>query len=166
MDKDGKLYSFGANRYGQLGILGPNVSKPSIVNLPHTVTKVVDFALGEDHSALITDKGEVYTWGLNLDGQLGHQDRANLSQPTKINFDHKVSKIACGGGHTGLITADHKLFMFGRGRDGQLGRGGENESNTYRAQPKQVTELEKEGLLVEDIALGYNHCIALAVKKI
>jgi len=136
MDKDGKLYSWGANRYGQLGIIGPNNNQPRSVNLPHTVTKVVDFALGEDHSALLTDKGEVYTWGLNIDGQLGHQDRANLSQPKKVTFEQKVKKIACGGGHTGLITSDAKLFMFGRGRDGQLGRGGEVESNTYRAEPK------------------------------
>ena len=79
MDKDGKLYSWGANRYGQLGIQGSNVNKPIVVSLPHTITKVVDFAVGEDHCALLTDKGEVYTWGLGIDGQLGHPDRHNLS---------------------------------------------------------------------------------------
>lgn len=58
--------------------------------------------------------------------------------------------------------------MFGRNRDGQLGRGGEVESNTpFRAQPKQVASLVKNhNVAVEGIALGTNHCIALAVKKI
>lgn len=58
--------------------------------------------------------------------------------------------------------------MFGRGRDGQLGRGGEIESvAAYRTEPKQVVTLVKEHqAVVEDIALGSNHCLALAVKKI
>jgi hypothetical protein len=58
--------------------------------------------------------------------------------------------------------------MFGRGRDGQLGRGGEVESiAAYRTQPKQVVSLVKDkNAIVEDLALGSNHCIALAVKKI
>jgi hypothetical protein len=58
--------------------------------------------------------------------------------------------------------------MFGRGRDGQLGRGGEVESiAAYRTQPKQVVSLVKnQNAIVEDLALGSNHCIALAVKKI
>jgi hypothetical protein len=58
--------------------------------------------------------------------------------------------------------------MFGRGRDGQLGRGGEIESiAAYRTQPKQVVSLVKEHkAMVEDLALGRNHCIALSVKNI
>jgi alpha-tubulin suppressor-like RCC1 family protein len=102
------------------------------------VTKIVDFTVGEEHSAFLTDKGEVYTWGYGNEGQLGHADRSNLSLPRKLNFDQKVSKVVCGGGHTGIITdGSGDLYLFGRNRDGQLGRGGEVESNTpFRAQPK------------------------------
>lgn len=172
MDKDGKLYSWGSNRYGQLGVSGTNtykLNKPTQIHVPHSVTKVVNFTCGEEHSALLTDKGEVFTWGYGNDGQLGHQDRQNLTQPRKLNFEQKVSKVVCGGGHTGVITADSGLlYMFGRGRDGQLGRGGEIESiAAYRTEPKQVVTLQKEhNVIVEDVALGSNHCLALAVKKI
>lgn len=71
MDKDGKMYSWGANRYGQLGVTGTNtykLNKPSQIHLPHGVTKVSDFTCGEEHSALLTDKGEVFTWGYGNDG--------------------------------------------------------------------------------------------------
>ena len=172
MDKDGKLYSWGSNRYGQLGVSGTNTykhNKPSLIHLPHGVSKVVDFSCGEEHSALLTDKGEVFTWGYGNDGQLGHQDRSNLNTPRKLNFSSGIAKVACGGGHTGIITqSDGKLFLFGRGRDGQLGRGGEVESvAAYRTEPKQVVSLEKDQkVAVEDIALGSNHCLALAVKRI
>jgi alpha-tubulin suppressor-like RCC1 family protein len=86
-----------------------------------------------------------------------------------LNFDQKISKVVCGGGHTGIITdGTGHLYLFGRGRDGQLGRGGEIESiAAYRTQPKQVISLVRDqNAIVEDIALGSNHCIALAVKKI
>lgn len=56
--------------------------------------------------------------------------------------------------------------MLGKARDGQLGRGGEVESNAGRTEPKEVPYFAKENLSIEEIALGNNHCIALAVKKI
>jgi len=46
-----------------------------------------------------------------------------------------------------------------------LGRGGEVESvAAYRTEPKQVLALQRES--IEELALGSNHCLALAVKKI
>ena len=74
------------------------------MNLPHGVSHVVDFSAGEEHSAFLSDKGEVYTWGYGNDGQLGHQERTNLTQPKKLNFPSEITKVICGGGHTGIIT--------------------------------------------------------------
>jgi alpha-tubulin suppressor-like RCC1 family protein len=71
IDKEGKLYSWGSNRYGQLGVSGTNtykINKPTLIHLPHAVSKVADFTCGEEHSAFLTDKGEVYTWGYGNDG--------------------------------------------------------------------------------------------------
>jgi alpha-tubulin suppressor-like RCC1 family protein len=71
MDRNGKLYSWGSNRYGQLGMTGTNtykVNKPVKIHLPHGVSSVVDFSCGEEHSALLTVSGDVYTWGYGNDG--------------------------------------------------------------------------------------------------
>jgi alpha-tubulin suppressor-like RCC1 family protein len=141
MDKNGKLYSWGSNRYGQLGITGTNtykINKPMSTSIPPGVATVIEFSCGEEHSAFLTEKGEVFTWGYGNDGQLGHQDKVNLNQPRKLQFDQKISKVVCGGGHTGIITSDKGLlFLFGRGRDGQLGRGDVVESMAaYRTEPK------------------------------
>jgi alpha-tubulin suppressor-like RCC1 family protein len=110
------------------------------MNLPHGVSHVVDFSAGEEHSAFLSDKGEVYTWGYGNDGQLGHQERTNLTQPKKLIFSSEIAKVICGGGHTGIITKEKTLYLFGRGRDGQLGRGDEVESAAaFRTEPKEVT---------------------------
>lgn len=53
MDNQNRLYSFGDNRYGQLGITGLNninLGHPAGIN---TLKKVKDFSCGEEHAAYI-----------------------------------------------------------------------------------------------------------------
>jgi alpha-tubulin suppressor-like RCC1 family protein len=90
---------------------------PTPINLPSFV-KVTDISAGEEHCSLISNKGDVYTWGYGIDGQLGHGNKVNLDQPKRLDLHDKFSHVDCGGGHTGLITDNHTLYMTGRGRDG------------------------------------------------
>lgn len=71
LDSEGKLYSWGSNRYGQLGTTQANINKhnaPALMHLPHGAGKVVDISCGEEHSAFLNDKGEAFTWGYGNDG--------------------------------------------------------------------------------------------------
>lgn len=71
LDKNGQLYSWGSNRYGQLAITGTTtykINQPIKITLPHGIGKVIDFSCGEEHSALLTEDGKVYTWGYGNDG--------------------------------------------------------------------------------------------------
>ena len=72
MDKNGNIYSWGSNRYGQLGITGTNTYKQNLpvqMHFPHGIkSKIIDFSCGEEHSALLTTDGEVFTWGYGNDG--------------------------------------------------------------------------------------------------
>ncbi len=67
LSNEGKLYSWGKNNYGQVGSGTQKqelkVTDPLEINLPY---KVKDIFAGEEHSALITEEGEVYTWGYGL----------------------------------------------------------------------------------------------------
>ncbi len=89
---------------------------------------------------MVTDKGDVYTFGYGNEGQLGHGDKSDQLLPRKINnLNAKVIKISCGGGHTAMITNNNKLMMMGRGREGQLGRENIDESNSgYSLKVKEV----------------------------
>lgn len=60
----------GKNQEGQLG-LGEGVTqalRPMILNLN---VNVVDVSCGGFHSLLLTDQGQVYSFGSNSQGQLG-----------------------------------------------------------------------------------------------
>jgi alpha-tubulin suppressor-like RCC1 family protein len=164
LDNEGNLYSFGKNPYGQLGITGLNAYKecnPSKVVLSKLAVPST-FSWGEDHCAMVTEAGTVWTWGYGNDGQLGHDNKNSLNTPKHVKGFENAVEVNWGGGHTGFTLDNGELYMFGRGRDGQLGRGDVVESMAaYRTTPLKVEYLVNNDLKVSKLALGSNHSIAL-----
>ena len=48
--------------------------------------RVVMVAAGSHHSAASTSEGEVMTWGLGQDGQLGHGAQEDRTRPAKLGL--------------------------------------------------------------------------------
>ena len=148
---EGKIFSWGRNNYGQLGISGKQQTRENVpreISLPKDIS-VADISCGEEHAALLTSEGHVYTWGYGHDGQLGHSAKTHLSAPKKIDeITQKAKKVICGGGHTAILTQSGELYLFGRGRDGQLGKGDALESvAASRYAPTKVKSIQ-EGIFV------------------
>lgn len=66
--------------------------------------KVVKIAMNPEgrHCMALTEKGDVYSWGSNEFGQLGHDDMKPRDVPTKIPQhlqQFEVVEIACGANH-------------------------------------------------------------------
>jgi alpha-tubulin suppressor-like RCC1 family protein len=99
------LFSFGRNNYGQLGI-GNQIDQctPQVISsLKHI--RIVQIACGSEHSLVLTENGEVFSWGWSEHGQLGHGNTQSLTIPTQIKFfaGHKVLRIYAGGGFSVAI---------------------------------------------------------------
>lgn len=90
---DGRLYGFGCNGRGSLG-LGPtslgSFLQPTLVSTPATF---VEIAAGSQHSVGRTASGEVFTWGANDQGQLGTYSR-HERPPQRT---HDFFEIGLGG---------------------------------------------------------------------
>ncbi|GAB1292116.1 Secretion-regulating guanine nucleotide exchange factor [Apodemus speciosus] len=80
---------------------------------------------GSDHSASLTDTGELFVWGRNKHGQLASL-AAFLAVPQRIGAhcfqDEKVTAVWSGWTHLVAKTETGKVFTWGRADYGQLGR--------------------------------------------
>jgi alpha-tubulin suppressor-like RCC1 family protein len=99
-----------------------------ILNKPRKVEALgsetlVQIATGEDHIAMLTSKGEVFTMGDDTYGQCGQGPNGRKSAPPfyqqrvrapiKVENLSKIKRIACGGNHTLALSNDGMLFGWG-----------------------------------------------------
>lgn len=72
-DAVSNLYICGVGRGGRLGLGDENTQfKFAPVQGPLADKKIKSVALGQNHSMAVTSNGELWTWGLNADSQLGY----------------------------------------------------------------------------------------------
>lgn len=68
------MYGWGSTIHGELGLGGieeEHILTPTVLNW-YLANTVVDAALGENHTLLLTNNGKVFSCGNNDYGQLGH----------------------------------------------------------------------------------------------
>ncbi|CAG9110153.1 unnamed protein product [Plutella xylostella] len=128
LSADGEVYSWGEGEDGKLGH-GNRVSydRPKLITALSGLD-VVGIACGGAHSACITARGRVYTWGKGRYGRLGHGDSEDQLTPKMVEAlaMYRVVDVACGSGdaQTLCITDDDNVWSWGDGDYGKLGRGG------------------------------------------
>ncbi|NWU76690.1 HERC5 ligase, partial [Onychorhynchus coronatus] len=118
----GAVYSWGKNKFGQLG-LGDTEDRdcPSYVGaLEHW--KTVFISCGADHTAVLSKEGLVCTFGAGGAGQLGHNSTRNELTPRVVAelWGARVSRVACGRQHTLVyVPSLDKFYFFGSADEGQ-----------------------------------------------
>tara|TARA_B110000208_G_scaffold21771_1_gene27540 strand:+ start:109 stop:1068 length:960 start_codon:yes stop_codon:yes gene_type:complete len=178
--KDGEVYAWGSNDYGQLGFDSDkkNVNVPKkVVGLEgHTVVQV---DASHYHSAALTSEGEVFTWGWGGGtsakdvfqdalfgsggiGALGHGDLEDRAVPTRVEAlvedGIRVKHVSCGKSHTVVLTEDGMVWSWGKGDSGRLGHCS-TEDFMY---PEPVEILNEELGPCSQISCGESFTLALA----
>ena len=72
-------------------------------------TKITDIAAGAEHSVIVTEHGEIKTWGWGEHGQLGLGDTRDQTSPVTVSLDYDLNEAAsirvfCGSGFTFAVT--------------------------------------------------------------
>ena len=129
---DGKLMTFGNNKFQQLGrVTGSNSADP-IPGPAEADSPVVSVSCGSWHSVSMHNDGSVksFGWGgsfLSGAGALGHGSKTSISVPTTIDFfkqiPERVVQISCGNQHTLFLTENGTVYATGHGAYGILGTG-------------------------------------------
>ena len=119
LKRDGSLWAWGANSYGQLGD-GTTDSK-SIPIQVGTETNWTAIAAGSDHTLALKSDGSLWAWGNNSYGQLGEGTTVDKSSPVQIGTDTDWTAITAGSNHTIALKSDGSLWAWGRNDSSQLG---------------------------------------------
>ncbi|XP_050236206.1 PH, RCC1 and FYVE domains-containing protein 1-like [Mercurialis annua] len=120
------------------------------------VLDVQNIACGGRHSALVTKQGEVFSWGEESGGRLGHGVDSDVLHPKLIDSlsNINIELVACGEYHSCAVTLSGDLYTWGDGtyNFGLLGHG--NEVSHWV--PKRVNG-PLEGIHVSSISCGPWH---------
>ncbi|QLZ69150.1 hypothetical protein FOLKNPGA_01932 [Legionella sp. PC1000] len=157
--KNGKVYSFGNNRHGQLGLGNflENASTPELIQ-ELADKKIMSIFAGGDHSFCISDHNEIYGFGWNEFGQLGTKTTAR-SQYTPLPIEafgkEIITDIALGFNHTIFLIQTGIMYSCGENSTGKLGLG--NFEDPER--PTQISHLAHYKIVM--VATGDAHTVCL-----
>jgi alpha-tubulin suppressor-like RCC1 family protein len=165
LDKNGIVWAWGNNYFGQLGNGEIKNKFPYGEPVPSKVkglSEIISIAAGEGFSMALKSDGTLFSWGLNTDGQLGI-DTKNLKNPNisplplKVEIP-EVKSISAGIKHSLVLDKNGSVWSFGSDSRGQLGDG---RGGIYfnRKLPYKIPNLTD----VEMISAG--HSMSIFLKK-
>jgi alpha-tubulin suppressor-like RCC1 family protein len=151
------VQSWGRNQNGQLGL---GTTEDSL--LPQKIQAfqgicVKMIAAGAEHTAAVTEDGDIYGWGWGRYGNLGLGDRNDRYVPEKVSLveEEKMVLVACGWRHTITVSSSGSLYTYGWSKYGQLGHG-DFEDHLV---PHKVDALKDSS--TSQISGGWRHTMAL-----
>jgi len=129
LTNDGRIYSYGANGSGQLGV-GDHEKRytPTLIkfsNVAHADVFVKSVACGGHHCLALMSDGSVYSWGSNTYSQLGIEKRldplnlasyfSSANSPTLIVLlnQKSVTHLYCCR-YSSYVMTTTELISFGK----------------------------------------------------
>ena len=123
---DGTMWGAGNNSNGQLGI-GNTTNSSVLVKTSSTVTTAwVKVFCGQNSSYALNSDTYMYSWGNNVDGQLGlNTITASYTVPTRITALPNIINgfVSVGRAHVLAVNTSNYLYVWGNNSSGQLGTG-------------------------------------------
>lgn len=149
LNEDGEVWCWGRNQSGQTGaesdpepcgVDDENQPRPC-VRVPTRVAgipRAVELSAGRYHTCIISDEGEVWCWGRNVEGQIGTGYQSEqLSEPSLVAGLPPVETIFLGG-MTSCARHGSRVWCWGSNNMGQFGV----ECGGSFSSPRRLTMLD------------------------
>ena len=125
LNDTGNVWGLGSNSSGQLGTgnLEAAYSSPVQILGNHIF---IDVIRASETCYGLKENGEIWSWGKNLDGELGDNSIDNKSSPVLVVGDHSFYSLALrsnfeSNNHMGALKLDGSCWTWGNNVNGQLG---------------------------------------------
>ncbi|MDW8395439.1 MAG: RCC1 repeat-containing protein [Anaerolineae bacterium] len=158
----GEIACWGENNSGQLGLdmisTGGMASPKRVQGLR---SKAVAITAGAEHTCALSDRGEVFCWGDNREGQLGDGTPKRVGGVSQVvGLPRPVRQFSAGSWHTCAVLTDGSAVCWGGGSFGKLGNGEWINSSV----PVAVSGLNRD---VREVAVGGDHtCTVLSNNQV
>lgn len=155
LKSDGTLWAWGSDNSNSLGtfpLTGTKSTPARVLGLSNVWKNV---AAGGNHTAAVRMDGTLWTWGGNMDGQLG-RGPITISDGVPRSVGSTITnwlKAYAGSGFTVALRNDGTLWSWGNNYSGQLGL----VDNTDRSTPVQVGS----DTSWTDCSVGSKHTLAI-----
>jgi hypothetical protein len=125
---------------------------------------LVEVAVSKDvepaHSVGINDQGQVYTWGCNPFGVLGHgtDDESEDDRPRRVEAlaNKCVVGVSSTNSYSAVCTSEGEVYTWGHAKGGKLG----HDPTVALNVPQPVRGVA--GVHISQVSCGFNHVLALS----
>lgn len=145
------VYCFGDSANGKLNVNGESYLADASGT---ALSNITSMSVGKTHSCVSNYSGEVFCWGTNDFGQIGHPPNSENNFTQKIPSEERFKKVLVGNSFSCALSFNKKLFCWGLNQYGKLGI----NSSANKHEPTEVAEIEN----VVDFALGEDHACAIS----
>ncbi len=161
LTENGRVYSWGNNKWGNLGHKSINTTGYNYTSTPKLIDylssqRIIQIVCGDKHMMALSYERRIFSWGEGKDGALGHNNFEGTTHPMLIKAlsSEDIIFIAAGDNASAAINSKGHLYTWGDGKHGRLGLGSKDKSN----QPMKVVD----GILTDRVfivSIGYYHSI-------
>ncbi|KAM3870835.1 serine/threonine-protein kinase Nek9 [Diretmus argenteus] len=123
-DED-QMYMFGSDYYGCIGVeseLRSEVLEPVLLEF-FEERPVRQVSCGDNHVVVLTQSGDIYSWGCGEHGRLGLECEDDFSSPMQVEIPKLaiISSVTCGSDGTFFLTETGKVLACGNNEFNKLG---------------------------------------------
>lgn len=162
--QSGRIIGWGDNTFGQLSassvrpLTEPiDITEELSMRIPGEI--ITQFAIGRAHTLVLTESGNIFSFGLNESGQLGTGslliNSGMITEKFNLLEDETIVSVYASYNHSAALTSLGRVFMWGDNQYGQIGDG----TRVNRYLPYNVTPFL--GLMpseyVDSISVGVTH---------
>jgi len=155
--QDGTLWSWGSNEFGQLGNgTTKDYHRPRQIDSLTQWRRWWSVSAGPGHVVALEEKGRLWSWGNNDQGQLGTGDKIHRLLP--VYLSNGILQVSPGQGYTVALAEDGTLLGCGLNSSGQLG----NNSTTSLLTFNRINLPQGTPSIWKEVKAGNQHTVGIS----